>query len=709
MQFWNRLKRLHLFTKEEKPEYFLVLILQDLEVHALVFKELGGRIDILGKSSQNLSSSIEEIEQGELVEICDKTISIAEENLPPNISPAKTIIGLKDEWVDEGRIKKEYLKSLKKLKEDLELEFIGFVVITEAICHLLQKEEGVPTTSILVGKEGDTLTVALVRAGRIAKLMIKKIEDKHYAQALQSLLKISKEHEVLPSRMTLFGQGNLEELRQELISFPWTKTLPFLHFPKIEVLEEDFVQRAVVAGFATQTGMAFEITKVDMMKRSVEEVENAEEVFGFMKEKDILKEEKAEEEIKRLRLPHFKLPSVLLNFSIPQISSFFVSIRLLRSKLFSFFLLTVLILIFLITAYIFLPKATITLYVAHRGLEMDREVIIDPTISATDPASNRIKADLVEAQVSDSLEGSATGKKEVGDKSKGEVVIYNSSTQILTLAANTVITSTNNVKFTLDDKVTIASASGDIFSGTTPSREKVRVTAVQIGEESNFPSGTTFTIGTITNVAAKNDSAFSGGSKKEVTVVSRTDQENLTKTLLDKLANVAKDEILKEESLEEKKIVDTALTQEILEKKFSKNVDEETSKFSLFLKAKFKTLRFSEHELQSLFENEVREAIPQDFVLKADSMNVSFGNTRLNRDKSVSSQVKIGANLLPKIDEKNIKGNIRGKSPEAALQILGTVPNVSDYKIKVSPIFPLLPRLLPWRIENIRIEILENA
>lgn len=717
----------------EKPKYFLALILGENKIWAVVFEEVKGRVEILGTSCENLSSSIGQVEQEELLEVTDRAIAQAEENLPPNISTSQTILGLESEWVEEGRIKKEYLGSLKKLKEELGLEFLGFLVTMEAVCHLLQKEEGVPPTSILVSKNEDSLTIVLIQAGRIEKYVKQNLDDQSPAQVLEKALRTFKDLEILPSRMTLFGQDNPEELKQGLLSFPWTKTLPFLHFPKVEILEEDFVRRAVVSGFATQMGVEFEFPKEAAEKTEIKEIEGPKgteetkvegEVFGFIKEKDVLEKTQPFPELPsfqpRFKLPiklPFKLPKISLKFNfhflnkIPALdfSQFKKGLAFLRGGgRLRLIIIPALIFLLLVGGYLFLPQATVSLFVTPKTLELEKEAIFDPTLTQGDLNKNKIKATTVETDVSDNFESSATGKKEVGENAKGEVTIYNSSAQMITLSAGTVITGPNSLKFSLDDKVTIASASGDIFSGTTPSKANVKVTAAQIGEGSNFPSGTVFNFAALSNVAARNENPFSGGSKKEVKVVSKKDQDDLAKTLLDKLSQKAKDDLLKMGSEKKEKIMETTLTQEILEKKFSRQVNEEAEKFSLSLKVKFKVLSFNEREVQDLFQEQINQSVPQGFVLKPGGVAISFGKTK-TVNKIISGQIFIKATLLPNIDQTALKNKIRGKTVKEALAIITATPNVSDYKIKITPAFPLLPKKLPLRLGSIKVEILEHA
>jgi len=154
------------FNKKIVPLYFLVLVLRDEKAEAVIFEEIESRIKIVGLKEEHFSTSIDEISQEELLEKLDKAISVAESSLPENIQTQKTIFGVKESWTDNDQIKKEYLGKLKKTSEELGLIPIGFLVISQAISHLLQKEEGVPVSAILAEINKKNVTVTLLRAGK---------------------------------------------------------------------------------------------------------------------------------------------------------------------------------------------------------------------------------------------------------------------------------------------------------------------------------------------------------------------------------------------------------------------------------------------------------------------------------------------------------------------------------------------------------------
>ena len=53
----------------------------------------------------------------------------------------------------------------------------------------------------------------------------------------KALLSISN-IEVLPSKILIYGKENIDKYKEEMVAFSWMKQLPFLHLPKIDILDE---------------------------------------------------------------------------------------------------------------------------------------------------------------------------------------------------------------------------------------------------------------------------------------------------------------------------------------------------------------------------------------------------------------------------------------------------------------------------------------
>ncbi|MCL5970849.1 MAG: baseplate J/gp47 family protein, partial [Patescibacteria group bacterium] len=575
------------FKKKEKIEYFLALLLRDEKVSAVIFEESSGKVKVIGKHQEYFQKSIEDAAEDEWLDILDKAISTAENSLPSDIETHKTIFGIKENWTDGSKIKKEYLLKLKKVSDALSLSPIGFMVIQEAIAHLMQKEEGVPVSAIFVEVDKKNIAVSLLKMGKI--IDTKRLEiEKTIPYTTDQVLHYFAGHEILPSRIVLYDGGeNLENLSQEFISHPWSKSLPFLHVPQVSILSSGFDAKAVLFGAATQMGFEMidkdetaiikekneHTSKIQELNTPEEANEstiqeetsevNKEEIteeiipknnFGFILNKDILKKEikeeektlkqhehppeeiKAEEEFtnkeyaieidktprnssKNIIGNATKLAFVLTPFK--KILSLGISVIFSFKKIFPFIFLkggtkfilaATALLIFIIAisiGYFFGLKSTITIELKPKIIEKNQPVsfIVDKN---SDFSNKIIQGQYVEVSKNGTLSAPATGKKEIGEKAKGNVTIYSRLTSEKTLTAGTVIASSNDLNFTLDSDVKLASSSADASSD--PTTAKVGVTAKSIGKEYNLPSNTKFTFGDLpaTTIVAKNETAFGG-------------------------------------------------------------------------------------------------------------------------------------------------------------------------------------------------------
>ena len=82
-----------------------------------------------------------------------------------------------------------------------------------------------------------------------------------------------------------------------------------------------------------------------------------------------------------------------------------------------------------------------------------------------------------------------TGTRDIGEKAKGEVTIYNADTEVKTFKKGTKLSTSDGITFTLNDDVVAEEASttiteeGDILTST--SKVQASVTAFEIGSKSN--------------------------------------------------------------------------------------------------------------------------------------------------------------------------------------------------------------------------------
>ncbi|MDP3244437.1 MAG: hypothetical protein Q8M83_02120, partial [bacterium] len=246
----------------------------------------------------------------EFLDTLDKVITSAETALPENVETKKTIFGLKENWVEDGKIKKEYLEKLKKASDELSLEPIGFLVSSESIINLVTKDEGAPVTAILCDIGKKYITISWVKGGKILETRSSEIHQSA-SYTVDTLLKHFQNPGNLPARIILLDSEE-DELTQEFISHQWSKSLAFLHLPQIASLPEDASVKAVLLGAATQmeTQLIYDsskdfddnrpVTKIvpDEIEKPAEEEkpsldyiskDSSMEFFGFVENSDVAK------------------------------------------------------------------------------------------------------------------------------------------------------------------------------------------------------------------------------------------------------------------------------------------------------------------------------------------------------------------------------------------------------------------------------------
>ncbi|MDP3940976.1 MAG: baseplate J/gp47 family protein, partial [bacterium] len=397
------------------------------------------------------------------------------------------------------------------------------------------------------------------------------------------------------------------------------------------------------------------------------------------------------------RLP--KIPQSLLGLlhvpRVPQNRFFLVLIPVVLLLLFG-----------LLAAYIFLLHANVTVVVSPKGVDQNADVVFS-TENDSDFDSNTIHAKTTSISLSGNTSTQATGKKETGTKAKGTVTLFNSSDNKKQIQQGTVITSTNSLDFTLDKDVTIASATGDIFSGIKSGTSEVGVTAKQIGSEYNLPSNIKFSVGGNSSLAAKNEQAFSGGSKKNITVVAQADIDKLTSALPKSLIAKARD------TLSEKITADETLLTVIPDfkpskKDFSDNVAEEAKTVSLKSSVTFAAISYDNNDLLEFTKAFIKDKFDPNLTVADKDIQNTIKNVDQKDSSSVKASLSMKASLLPKIDTVSLSETLAGASFAKTRETLMRYPQVEDVQITLFPPLPLLPEILPRQKGNITIEITTN-
>lgn len=701
--------------EKAKKEYFWALQIWDEGVKSAIWTVEEEKTGVVALGSyESWEGGIEE-----LTAAVDKSLSTASERfVGEGQEPSKVIFGLPDDWTSDDKIKPEKQEILSELCRKLDLEPVGFVSTFDALNYHLKEVEGAPPSVILISPGKKMINLAVVQVGKIKKVEKVLRSENLGADVYEGLLRFS-EIETLPSRILLFNSKEMEEARQILISFPW-KRLPFLHFPKIEILPYDFDITAVSLAGGKEVAKSLGFKIISEPEKEIEpsyaEAPEGKEVMdlGFIKGEDIAERypevvvpSEPVEEITPEKKPIFgvlkeKLSTIKLpQVSLPQLSA---GIPFLGAGLGG------IILVFLLALGLFwwnVPKAQVTIFITPQVLEKEEELTVDPNQEVLDEKNLILPGQIIESEASGEKTAPATGEKTVGEPARGEVIVYNRTDSKKIFPEGTVIIGPGTLKFTLDREVNVASKTPDLATGVDKWGEaKVGATAVDIGAQYNLASNSqlSFKDFPTTSYLAKNESSFVGGTSRQIQAVSEDDQKNLQEKLSSELAENAKSELLVK-TPPGKKLIEEGILPSATSVSFDHKVGDESQTLGLKLTVKVSGLAFSQDDFTNLSQKILAGEIPQDFELKKEEISARFEIKEKNEDGSVLFKTSIHANLLPRLDKTEIVKNIRGKNPDLARKYFSTISGFADSEIFISPRLPGILGTLPRREDKITLEI----
>ncbi len=769
-------------SQSNKAEIHLAVKISTTSVTATVWSVEGGKV-IIGKVG--FASIKEETGWEDFLKTVDAAIS---QTLKDNDSDAqKVIFAVPTDWVTDGKIHPEHLKSLRRLCKELDLSAVGYVVLTEALENFFKEVEGAPLTGILIGIDGDRTSLSMYRAGKnLGSVPIgNDTNPDNFPSAVEKALKRFADAEIFPSRFILYnGKSDLGRLAEKLTAYPWTKNLPFLHFPKVETVSAEFVVKAVAVAAGMQMGGSFEADlypeeKFEFNKKSLGEnssvvseplkdtmhnskpgVEDAVEKIDENGNPIELEEVSAEDAGFFVDNPSGDLsfpmpppiesspakpePSGLIEMSndrsqssqrhvsISKFAKIFNQIfatlskrpRLLglssltgllhqpsksdgqfrasgqsRFNYLPLVIVAVVILVAISAVVFFVPRANLIVALETKPFNHSLEVVVAAQKEASASAKS-IPGSFIETTEVGTKKGVSTGSKLVGQKAKGSVTIY--GTLAKTFAAGTAITSPDGLRFTLDRDVNVAS--GD---AATPSTVSVPITAGDIGDKYNLSSATKFTIGGLSasQYLAKNDANFAGGSSHQATVVTKADQDRLLAALATELNDKAKVN-LANKIPEGTTLLAQAVTSQTTKKAFSKEIDSEADTFSVDLTISFKGVVFKKSDMVNLFLATFPSDTPPNYQLEPEP-DISVAGTKFDKSSNPILETQLNGKLLPKTNIDKLKDKLAGKSKNAVLKELSTIPGFISIQKETKPRFLnfVTDIALPWQTKNLSVEI----
>lgn len=348
-----------------------------------------------------------------------------------------------------------------------------------------------------------------------------------------------------------------------------------------------------------------------------------------------------------------------------------------------------------------LPTATVHLTPQADPLQIEKDVIIDASAEKIQSSAPLIiPGQSGEQTVEGSTGGSATGKKDVGNKATGSVQVKNcedSSSHVL--PAGSTLRS-GGLAYTTNSAVTIPAGlfagGGSICNSETAT---VGITASAPGPAYNR-SNAVFTVPLTGNYPATGSA--SGGTTRQVTVVSEADVVAAKEKLTAELTDQAKKSL--SQALGSARIIDEAIQKNVLSSTPSAAVGAEAASFTLQMKLQVKTIAFKESDLQRVLAESMKGTLGADREIiteEGKEATVTLTESDL-AGGTLSVHASEEAFSARRYDASAVANAVKGKTAGEARSYFEGEEAIAEVKIRIWPSFK---NRLPYFASRIKIKI----
>ncbi len=357
--------------------------------------------------------------------------------------------------------------------------------------------------------------------------------------------------------------------------------------------------------------------------------------------------------------------------------------------------------------YYYLPKAEILITTKKEPISFEAEIIADKNVNSINIEEGIVPAQIFQIETEESKTFPSTGEKEVSEKAKGKVIIYNQySSSDQTLVKTTRLRSQDGKIFRLTESVVIPGAT--IEEGKIkPSSREVFVEADEPGEAYNIgPSK--FTIpgfeGTpkYNSFYGESNTAMSGGVKGRVKVATQSDIDGAMQIVSIELQNRAKEEFLKKIP-QDFKFLEGSQLLETLESSSSLKADQIGKEFTIHMKVRVWGAAIKEEDVIKIVKEGIQKKLSEEKFLIPSSIKLEYNKARVSSDKSkVSFLCSVEAEAGWNIDEKKLIKELAGKNEVEFRGYLSSLPEVDVTKVVF---WPFWAKRIPNKENRIKIII----
>ena len=350
--------------------------------------------------------------------------------------------------------------------------------------------------------------------------------------------------------------------------------------------------------------------------------------------------------------------------------------------------------IFLVWAIVFAPAATISVAVRTTANNFAENVSFTTKQAEENIENGVFYIEKEEYKQEKSVEFSATGKKEVGDKAKGTLQVGVYVKTDYSIPAGTQFTA-DGLDFTADSGASISFSDNSTCENSLTSVAQngcllyasIAVTASEPGEKYNLASGKVWTSGLSGSVyRISNSKAFSGGTSKTAVVVQQSDIDGAKTKLEQNNESVDKDE-LKSKFGDEMLVIETSYEVKATDPVSSPAVGEEVQSGTtpkLTATTTYSMYAVKKTSIESYIKHVTEKSLAED--QKIYSIGSPFFEKFTNDNDKFTAKLKTTTQTGPKVTEEDILEKSKGKKVGEVQSLIKSINGVSSVKV-TTPFF----------------------
>lgn len=720
-----------LFKKKDNPrEYYFGLFLRSDSAVGFIFEMIEGKASLVAKELKKFSNGWEGV-----IDDIDELLAILESET--GIHVTQSIYFVYSYFIDQssGEIREPYKKVIKSISKELELKPLGYIECHEAVKTMLEKKDASPLNGILLELDTSHASLYIFKGGKmIHNDQIPRTDS--LIDDLTEMFNKKKDHYLLPSRVTMYGSSNLSAESELIKEHSWPEDL-FIQAPRVFTIKSEELLTGLGQTFMSQMEQENPVEQLekeeerDPLAELIEEEAEEKKVEPKQSRKKesaspvVHDDESEPDEAEKMGFliggditddPNILPPKAATAASVMPISNPFAGFTLPSFSFPAISLPTTGTKGFVIVGAVLLiiGSAGAIEYIFHSArisIALPSEKISD-SYNLEAPINTSIGSQLSVAKKTVQLEltdkVATSGKREVGEKAKGTVILNNLELRSITYPAGTKMT-VDGKTFTLDSEVTIGSASSNFNSRQAQTKE-ANVTAEAIGSEYNISDDKQMSIeGASSGNIAVSKGAFSGGKKEELRTVATKDIDSLEDRVLKKGKESSNTEISKQLKSTEK-LIENLTEVAVDSSEYTGEVGEEADEVSITAQVNIEYYVYDEDQLQKELISKLGKEVPQGFQIGTGNVTYKLQEANKNKDDDgVTLEIRSDAKAVKQVEQERIIKRITGKTITSAKQIIQDEFEAErvDIEKNASPLL-VFNSMLPFHAKKIEIEFISN-